>query len=105
MAIYLFDRKGQPLLAMPSGDPLPIEPKQMEGVLALAGTFAEDGARGPDETAVTRVEYDRLGILAMSGEYAVAAAVSNGPPSDLLVPELRRFLRRCEKRMRRHGTE
>ncbi len=99
LAVYLFSRTGTTLLATPTGDRLPMEPEQVGGVLALAGGFAEgDGDR------VLRVRYDGLGIVGMRGERVVAAVVAPSTQDLDLVPELARFLRRCERRLRRQRS-
>jgi hypothetical protein len=41
----------------------------------------------------------------LRGDHAVVATVSRGTPEEILVPELERFLRRCEERLRRKGEE
>ena len=104
LGIYLFTRKGVPLLAAPSGECLPIEPAQVEGALALAGGFAEGEPDAAGRRPVSRLRYDGYSILGMRGERAIAAAVTRGPPDDLL-PELERFLRRCERRLRRARSD
>lgn len=103
LGIYLFTRTGRPLFAAPSGERLPLEPAQVEGVLALAGEF-ENGAdhRVPD---VVRARYDQYGVLGLRGERTVIAAVARDAPESVLLPELERFLRRCDKRLRRGGLE
>ena len=105
LGIYLFSRQGMPLVALPSGERLPIEPAQVEGVLALAGEFDRDGRNGSPQETVTRVQYDGYGILGMRGEHAVVAMVSRDLLDQDLVPELERFLKRCEKRLRRQGVQ
>ena len=98
-AVYLFSRTGTTLLATPADDRLPMEPEQVGGVLALAGGFAEG-----DRDGVVRVRYDGLGVVGMRGEQVVAAVVSSSADASDLVPELERFIRRCERRLRKHRT-
>lgn len=102
MNVYLFSRDGRPLFAAPAGDRLPLEPTQVEGILALAGEFREDAAGVPP---VVRARYDVYGILGLRGERTVIAAVSRDAPETILLPELERFLRRCDRRLRRGGLE
>jgi len=103
LGVYLFSWTGVLLLAAPAGERLPIEPAQVEGLLALAGGFS--GARGdaPAAEAVTRVRYDDYQVLGIRGNQTVAASVSRDAAEDVLVPELERFLKRCEKRLQRQG--
>ncbi|HYM39120.1 MAG TPA: hypothetical protein VEY12_03095 [Thermoplasmata archaeon] len=103
LGVYLFSRKGVPLLALPDDGRLPVEAVQVEGVLALAGGF-EDPPRASGERT-TRVRYDEFGILGMRGERAVVAVVSREALDGDLVPELERFLRRCDKRLRERARE
>lgn len=100
LGVYLFDRRGAALLASPTGDRLPMEPTQVEGVLALAGGFDGDA-----HASVVRARYDDLGIVGMRGERTIAAMVSRNAVDERLVPELERFQRRCERRLRRRGIE
>ena len=103
MGVYLFTLAGTPLLAVPGGDRLPMEPTQVEGILALAGEFR--GPQGGTATSrrVSRMRCDGYQILGTRGERAFAAAVYRDAPEEVLLPELRRFLRRCEKRLRGLG--
>lgn len=105
LGVYLFSRKGTPLLALPSAEQLPLDPSQVEGVLALAGGFDRDAFGNGRHEPVARVKYDGYGILGLRGDHAVVATVSRGTPEEALVPELERFLRRCEKRLRRQRQE
>ena len=105
LGVYLFSRKGTPLLALPSAEQLPLDPSQVEGVLALTGEFDREGLDDRHHEPVARVQYDGYGILGLRGDHAVVATVSRGTPAEALVPELERFLRRCEKRLRRQSQE
>jgi hypothetical protein len=54
---------------------------------------------------VTSARYDDYGVIGMTGQRAVVAMVSRETPCTDLVPELERFLRRCEKRLRRRALD
>lgn len=101
VGVYLFDCAGGPLLVMPSRDRLPVEPEQVEGLLALAGQFQDHASAASALSGVTRIRYDDFGILGLRGDHIVVATVYRGATDESLLPELHRFLRRCEKRMRR----
>ena len=104
LGVYVFDRRGGSLLASPARERLPLEPHQVEGLLALTGHFDDAGSTTSADRDITHMRYDDYGILGLRGERAVVATVSRDAPDDPLVPELRRFLKRCEKRLRRRET-
>ncbi len=97
-AVYVFFRTGEPLVAIGSSRSLPIEPEQLEGVLDLVGNFVETSLREMHGYAVTSMHFDRLGILAVRGQYVIVAAVFEGPAYDALRSELIRTLQSFEER-------
>jgi len=46
IAVYLFYRSGEPLVALASGGNLPIEAEMLEGLLSVVGNFVETSVRG-----------------------------------------------------------
>jgi hypothetical protein len=97
-AIYVFYRSGEPLVALGSGRNLPIEPEQLQGILELVGDFVETSMKEVRSYAVTSMHFDRLGLLAVRGQYIIVAAVYEGPAYDALRSELLRALRDFEER-------
>ncbi len=97
-AIYVFYRTGEPLAAVGSGRNLPIEPEQLEGIVNLVGDFVETSMKEPHRYPVTSMHFDRLGILAVRGQYVIVAGVFEGPAYDALRSELIRTLRSFEER-------
>lgn len=98
IAVYLFYRTGDPLVALASGRILPIEAEQLEGVLALVGNFVETSVPSSRGVRVTAMRYDGLGIVAVRGDFVIAAAVYDGPANDTLRAELIRAVRQFEER-------
>src|SRR3989304_10479272 len=74
IAVYLFYRSGEPLVALASGGNLPIEAEMLEGLLSVVGNFVETSVRGARGYAVTAMKYDGLGIVAVRGEFVTGAA-------------------------------
>ena len=97
-AIYVFYRTGEPLVALGSARNLPIEPEQLQGILELVGDFVETSMKELRRYAVTSMHFDRLGILAVRGQYVIVAAVYEGPAYDALRSELIRTLQSFEAR-------
>lgn len=97
-AIYVFYRTGEPLAALGASRSLPLEPEQLEGILGLVGDFVETSMKSPRGYAVTSMHFDRLGILAVRGQYIIAAGVFEGPAYDALRSELLRVIRSFEER-------
>lgn len=97
-AIYVFYRTGEPLAALGAGRSLPIEPEQLQGILELVGDFVETSMKEPHRYAVTSMHFDRLGILAVRGQYVIVAGVFEGPAYDALRSEMIRTLRAFEER-------
>jgi len=98
VAVYLFYRTGDPLVALASGRNLPIEAEQLEGVLAVVGNFVETSVPSSRGLHVTAMRYDGLGIVAVRGDFVIAAAVYDGPAYDTLRSELTRTVRTFEER-------
>jgi len=98
VAVYLFYRSGEPLVALASGRSLPIEAEQLEGVLAIVGNFVETSVSSSRGLQVTAMRYDGLGIVAVRGDFVIAAAVYDGPAYDTLRAELIRAVRQFEER-------
>lgn len=97
-AVYLFYRTGEPLVALAASRSLPIEAEQLEGLLAVVGNFVETSVAGARGYAVTSMRYDDLGIVAVRGEFTIAAAVYHGPTYDALRDRLLQTLRMFEER-------
>jgi hypothetical protein len=102
IAVYLFYRAGEPLVALASGRDLPIEAEQLEGLLSVVGNFVETSVPGSRGYATTAMRYEDLGIVAVRGEFLIAAAVYDGVAYDALKDELLRTLRAMEERHWRH---
>lgn len=98
IAVYLFYRTGEPLVALATSRNLPIEAEQLEGLLSVVGNFVETSVPGSRGYAVTAMRYDGLGIVAVRGEFVIGAAVYDGPAYDALRGELLRALRDIEER-------
>ena len=105
MAIYMFYRTGEPLVALASSRNLPIGAEQLEGLLAVVGNFVETSVPLSRGYAVTAMRYEGLGIVAVRGEFVIVAAVYDGPAYDALRGELTRALKVFEERSwRQLGT-
>lgn len=104
IATYLFYKTGEPLVALSSSRSFPIEAEQLEGVLAVVGNFVETSMSSAKGYGVTAMRYDRLGILAVRGQYVIAAAVYDGTAYDALRSELVRIVRNLEQK-RRHQLQ
>ncbi len=102
LALYVFYRTGEPLVAVGAARSLPIEAEQLEGVLDIVGNFVETSMRKFRRYDMTSMQFDRLGIVAVRGEWLIAAAVYDGAAYDALRSELRRGLEAFESR---HGDE
>ncbi|MFA5897391.1 MAG: hypothetical protein WC985_10920 [Thermoplasmata archaeon] len=98
IATYLFYKTGEPLVALSSSRSFPIEAEQLEGVLAVVGNFVETSVSAAKGYGVTAMRYDRLGILAVRGQYVIAAAVYDGAAYDALRSELVRIVRNLEQK-------
>ena len=98
VAIYLFYRTGEPLVALASGRSLPIEAEQLEGLLYVVGHFVETSTSSFKGYATTAMVYDNLGIVAVRGRQIIAAAVYEAPAYDALLSELRRTVQGFETR-------
>ncbi len=97
-ALYVFYRTGEPLVALGSGRNLPIEPEQLQGILDLVGNFVETSMKEFRKYAVTAMHFDRLGIIAVRGQYLIVAAVHDGAAYDALRSEILRSVRAFEER-------
>ena len=98
IAVYLFYRSGEPLVALASGRNLPIEAEMLEGLLSVVGNFVETSVRGTRGYAVTAMKYDGLGIVAVRGEFVIGAALYDGPGYEALKGDLLRTVRDVEER-------
>lgn len=98
IAVYLFHKTGEPLVALSSGRDFPIEAEQLEGVLAIVGNFVETSVHAAKGYGVTAMRYDQLGIVAVRGRDVIAAAVYDGRADDALRSELLRLVRSIEER-------
>ncbi len=97
-ALYVFYRGGEPLAAVASGQKFPIEAEQLQGVLEIVGNFVETSMKQFRGYTVTAMRFDRLGIVAVRGEFIIVAAVYEGPAYDALRSELLRGVRDFEAR-------
>ena len=97
-ALYVFYRTGEPLAAVASGRTFPIEAEQLQGILEVVGNFVETSMRQFRGYSVTAMRFDRLGIVAVRGQFIIVAAVYEGPAYDALRSELLRGVRAFEAR-------
>ncbi len=97
-AIYVFYRSGEPLAAVASSRTYPIEAEQLQGVLDIVGNFVETSMKQYRGYSVTAMHFDRLGIVAVRGQFIIAAAVFEGAAYDALRSELLRTVRDFESR-------
>ena len=100
LALYVFYRTGEPLVAVGTERSLPIEAEQLQGVLDIVGNFVETSMQKFRRYDVTSMQFDRLGIVADRGEWVIVAAVYEGAAYDALRSELRRGLVGFEHRHR-----
>ena len=96
IGLYVFYRSGEPLVAVGASRSLPIEAEQLEGILNIVGNFVETSMRRFRGYTTTSMNFDRLGILAVRGEFVIVAAVFEGPAYDALRSELRRSMQAFE---------
>jgi hypothetical protein len=98
IAVYLFYRSGEPLVALGSGRTLPIEAEQLESLLSVVGNFVETSVPGSRGYASTAMRYGEFGIVAVRGEFVIGAALYDGPIHDALKADLLRTVRDFEER-------
>ena len=98
VAVYVFYRSGEPLVALGSTRNLPIEADQLQGILEVVGNFVETSMQKFQGYSVTSMRFDPLGILAVRGQYVIVAAVHDGRAYDALRSEILRRLRDFEAR-------
>lgn len=96
LALYVFYRTGEPLVAVGSSRSFPIEAEQLEGVLSLVGDFVERSVRKFRGYAVTSMSFDRFGIIAVRGKDVIVGAVFEEAAYDALRSELVRGLEKFE---------
>src|SRR5437016_13933826 len=75
IAVYLFYRSGEPLVALAAGRDLPIEAETLEGLLSVVGNFVETSVRGSRGYATTAMRYDEFGIEEVRGKFVDVAAL------------------------------
>lgn len=97
-AIYVFYRTGEPLAAVAASRTFPIEAEQLQGILEIVGNFVETSMKQFRGYAVTAMRFDRLGIVAVRGQYLIVAAVYEGAAYDAIRSELLRSVRSFEER-------
>ncbi|HYM38825.1 MAG TPA: hypothetical protein VEY12_01595 [Thermoplasmata archaeon] len=97
IGLYVFYRSGEPLVAIGAARTLPIEAEQLQGILDLVGNFVETSMRKFRGYAVTSMHFDRLGILAVRGQFVIVAAVFEGAAYDALRSELLRSMHAFEQ--------
>ena len=93
---YLFDTDGTRLGVPFPEKNSPIEPEQVEGILAAAGSFEEPECRPASEPGVTRARYDGYRLIGVRGSRGVLAAVYPDSLEGPLPEELHHMLRRLE---------
>ena len=98
IAVYLFYRSGEPLVALAAGRNLPIEAETLEGLLSVVGNFVETSMPGSRGYASTAMRYEEFGIVGIRGEFVIGAALYDGPSHDQLKTELLRTVRDFEER-------
>ena len=98
IAVYLFYRSGEPLLAFAAARHLPIEAETLESLLSVVGNFVETSMPGSRGYASTAMRYEELGIVAVRGEFVIGAALYDGPSADQLKADLLRIVRDFEER-------
>jgi hypothetical protein len=103
-AVYLFYKSGEPLVALSADRTYPIEAEQLEGVLSIVGNFVETSVARGHRYDITAMRYDALGILAVRGQFVIAAAVYDGRAYDALRSELLRIVRKLEDRFGQNLT-
>ncbi len=97
-ALYVFYRTGEPLAAVAASRTFPIEAEQLQGVLEIVGNFVETSMKQFRGYTVTAMRFDRLGIVAVRGQYLIVAAVYEGAAYDAIRSELLRSVRSFEER-------
>src|SRR5204862_7870794 len=90
IAVYLFYRSGEPLVALAAGRNLPIEAETLEGLLSVVGNFVETSMPGSRGYASTAMRYEEAGIVGIRGEVVIGAALDDGPCHGQVKAELRR---------------
>ena len=98
IAVYLFYRSGEPLVALAAGRNLPIEAEQLEQVLSVVGNFVETSVPGSRGYASTAMRYGEFGIVAVRGEFVIAAAMYDGLVHDQMKADLLRKVQDFEER-------
>ena len=98
IAAYLFHRRGEPLVALSSYREYPVEPERLEGVLEAVGAFLDRNIRRGAAIEVTGLRFDEEGVVAVRGQYVIAAALYDGPAYDAIRGDLVDFVRAFEAR-------
>src|SRR5438128_9930750 len=78
IAVYLFYRSGEPLVALAAGRDLPIEAETLEGRLSVVGNFVETSVRCYRGYATTAMRCDECGIVAGCGGIVIGAGLNAG---------------------------
>ena len=81
IAVYLFYRSGEPLVALAAGRNLPIEAETLEGLLSVVGNFVETSMPGSRGYASTAMRYEEFGIVGIRGEFVIGAALFANDPA------------------------
>lgn len=97
-AVYLFHASGDPLVAVASDRTFPIEAERMQSILEAVGGFVETSIPGSRGYGVTGLRFDEQGVVAVRGQYVIAAALYDGPVYDTVRSELIRIVRSFENR-------
>jgi hypothetical protein len=98
IAVYLFYRSGEPLVALAAGRSLPIEAETLESLLSVVGNFVETSMPGSRGYASTAMRYEEFGIVGIRGEFVIGAALYDGLSADPMKAELLRLVQNFEER-------
>src|SRR5436305_11507513 len=97
IAVYLFYRSGEPLVALATGRNLPIEAETLEGLLSVVVNFVETSMPRSRGYASTAMRYEEFGIVGIREEFVIGAALYDGPSHDQLKAQLPRTGRDFEE--------
>lgn len=102
IAVYLFHRSGDPLVAVAADRTFPIEAERIQSIIGVIGGFVETSIPSARGYSVTGLKFDEQGVVAVRGQYVIAAALYDGPVYDMARSELSRIVRSFEER---HGKD
>lgn len=96
LALYVFYRTGDPLVAVAGTRSLPIEAEQLQSVLDTVQDFVQTSLRKTRRYDATTMQFDRIGIVAVRGEWIIVTAIFEGAAYDALRGEIHRYLEAFE---------